>query len=89
MIAVGQFLVTRSDLSFSYENIRLGRIVLINSTMGCQSDTFITIEVPDWGRCGTRIYVLMRSSRTDAICCDRILLWSRDLSRSRSRIITI
>ena len=72
----------RPVLSFRYDYIRSDKIVPIESTMGCQSHTIITIGVPDFGRCGTRIYiyVLMLSSRTDTLCCDRIRLWSRCLS---------
>ena len=57
---------------------------------GGRPDTTSMIEVPDLRRGGTRIYVLMRSSRTDTLCCDRrIRLWSRCLSRCPSRIPTI
>ena len=57
--------------------------------MGCRSDAIITIRVSNLGYCGTRMYVLMRSSQTDTLCCDRIRLWSRCLPRSPSRIPTI
>ena len=46
-------------------------------------------RVPDLGRCRTRINVLMRSSGTDTLCCDRIRLLFRCLLRSQSRIPTI
>ena len=91
MITIAQFLMTRSGLYFRYmyDHIRLDRIVPIKATIGIKPVTISTIEVPDSGRCGTRIYVLMRSSRTDTLNCDRIGLWSRCLSRSPSRIPTI
>ena len=66
--------------------IRLDRIVPIGSTMVFRPATVITMEVPDLGRCGTRVYVLMRSSQTDTPCCDRMRLWSCCLSQSPSRI---
>ena len=56
MITIGQILVTRSGLSFRYDYIRSDRNVTIESTIGCQSDTIITIGLLDLGRCGTRIY---------------------------------
>ncbi len=43
----------------------------------------------DLVRADTFGYVPIRSTRTDALCCDRIRLWSRCPSRSRSRGITI
>ena len=81
--------LSRSDLPFRYDHIRSDRIVSIESTIGSRSDTIITIGFPELGRSGTCRYVPIRSSRTDALRYDRIRLWSRCLSRSWSRVITI
>ena len=77
MITLAQFQVTRSGLPVRYDHIHLDRIVPIESTMLSQSDAINKIGVPNWGRSDTRIYVLMLSVRTDALCCDIMRLWSR------------
>ena len=53
------------------------------------SRPWLGLDHHDLGRSATCRYVTIRSSRTDALCCDWIRLWTRCLSRSRSRVITI
>ena len=76
MITIGQFLVPRSAMILSLVQIRshtFGQDLSRSSLQcgACQSDTIITIGVPNLGRCGTRIYVLMRLSGTNTLSCDR------------------
>lgn len=79
-VRIDKFQVTRyengSD-TITYVLIRLSR-----SSLRFELD-LIMIRVPDLGRSCTFV------SRTAALCCNRIRLWSRCLSRSGSKMITV
>ena len=64
--------VSWSCLPFRYNQICSDRIVPIESTFGSRPGKIIMSGVPDLVRADTLGYVPIRSSRTDALCCDRI-----------------
>ena len=81
-------LVSRSD-TIRYVPIGLSRL---SPRLGPDLTRSSRSGSPIWDdlvRADTFGYVPIRSSRTDALCCDRIRLWSRCLSRLGSRVITI
>ena len=57
-----------------YDQLRSDRIITIKPPIPMRSDTIITILDRDLIRTDTHRCVLVRVSRTDTMCCDRLRL---------------
>ena len=69
-----------------HDHIRSDRSIAIEFAIQLRSDTITTISVHDLLRHSTCRCVLIRASRTDALCCDVLRLLNGCFERFRSRL---